>query len=53
LLSFFIRLLVTAIVIKIADKLFSGFEVRSFMTAIWLAVALALASTLVDNLFLY
>jgi putative membrane protein len=48
LLSFFVRLLVTAIVIKITDKFFSGFEVRSFTTAVILACAMALASTLVN-----
>jgi putative membrane protein len=46
LLSFFIRLIVTAIVIKIADKFFAGFEVRSFTTAIILACIMAIAGSL-------
>ena len=49
LLSFFIRLIVTAIVIKIADKLVRGFEVRGFWPALLIAIALAIASTLVDS----
>lgn len=47
LLSFFVRLIVMAIVIKIADKFFSGFEVRSFTTAIILACIMAVAGSLV------
>lgn len=46
LLSFFVRLLVTAVVIKITDKFFSGFEVRSFTTALILAVIMAIAGSL-------
>ncbi len=46
LLSFFVRLIVMAIVIKIADKFFSGFEVRSFTTAIILACIMAVAGSL-------
>lgn len=49
LLSFIIRLIVTAIVIKIADKLVRGFEVRGFWPALLIAIALAIASTLVDS----
>ena len=49
LLSFIIRLIVTAIVIKIADKLTRNFEVKGFWPALVIAIALALASTLVDN----
>ena len=46
LLSFFVRLIVLAIVIKIADKFFSGFEVRSFTTAIILACIMAVVGSL-------
>ncbi|MCU7549118.1 phage holin family protein [Chitinophagaceae bacterium LB-8] len=46
LLSFLIRLFVTAIMIKIADAFFSGFEVKSFTTAFIMAVILALAGAL-------
>ena len=49
LLSFVIRLIVTAIVIKIADKLTRNFEVKGFWPALVIAIALALASTLVDR----
>ena len=49
LLSFIIRLVVTAIVIKIADKLVRGFEVRGFWPALVIAIALAIASTLFDS----
>lgn len=48
LLSFFVRLVVTAIVIRITDRLFSGFEVKTFAAALWLAFGMALASTLLD-----
>jgi putative membrane protein len=51
LLSFFVRLLVTAIVIRITDQLFSGFEVRTFMAALLLAIALAVAGTLLDAVY--
>jgi putative membrane protein len=46
LLSFVVRLVVTAIVIKITDKLFSGFEVASFKTALLLALIMAIAGML-------
>lgn len=42
LLSFFIRLIVTAVVVKIVDWLFSGFEIKGFLPALILAVALAI-----------
>jgi len=51
LLSFFVRLLVTAIVIKITDKFFSGFEVRTFMAALLLSIAMAIAGTLLDYIY--
>jgi putative membrane protein len=46
LLSFFIRLIVTAVMLKIADRLFRGFEVNGFATAILVAVIMAIAGTL-------
>ena len=52
LLSFVVRLLVTAIVIKITDKFFSGFDVPTFTAALLLAIGMALASTLL-NFILY
>ena len=50
LLSFFVRLIVLAIVIKITDALFSGFEVRSFGAAVLLACIMAVAGNLVNYL---
>jgi putative membrane protein len=49
LLSFIVRLIVTAVVIKIADKLISGFEVRGFWPALLIAIALSVATTLFDS----
>jgi putative membrane protein len=46
-LEFIVRLIVLAIMIKIADKFFSGFEVKSFGTAIILAAIMAIAGSLV------
>ncbi len=46
LLSFFVRLLVTAIMIKIADRFFSGFEVKTFSAAVIVACVMAIAATL-------
>jgi putative membrane protein len=45
LLSFVIRLLVTALMIKIADKLFSGFIVKGFLPAVIIAVVIAIAGS--------
>lgn len=50
LLSFFVRLLVLAVVIKIADRLFSGFEVSSFSAAVILACIMAIAGSLLTYL---
>ena len=51
LLSFFVKLLVSAVVIKIVDALVSGFKVRGFLAALILAAGIALASTLIDRAF--
>lgn len=48
LLTFFVRLIVTAVVIKIVDKFMSSFNVKGFTTALILAFILALAGTLVN-----
>lgn len=45
LLSFFVRLLVTAIIIKIVDKFFKGFEVKNFTAAVILAFIMAIVGT--------
>lgn len=49
LLSFVVRLVVTAIMIKLADKLFSGFEVKGWGAAFLLAICIAIAGTLLTN----
>jgi len=41
LLSFFIHLFVTAVMIKIADILFNDFEIKGFMPAVIIAVVMA------------
>lgn len=46
LLSFLVRLLVTAVMIKLADAFFSGFRVDSFRSALIMAVVLAIAGAL-------
>ncbi len=48
LLTFVVRLIVTAVMIKIADRLFSGFSVKGFMPALILAIAMAVAGTLIN-----
>ena len=48
LLSFLVRLLVTAIMIKIADAFFSGFRVDGFRTALIVAVILAMAGAILS-----
>jgi putative membrane protein len=47
LLSFFIHLFVTAIMIKIADFLFKDFKVRGFLPAIIIAVVLAIVGVII------
>lgn len=42
LLSFGIRLVVTAVMVKIADAIFTGFEIKGFLPALILAFALAI-----------
>jgi len=46
LLNFVVRLVVTAVVIKLADKLFIGFEVKGFGSALIIAVVMALVGSL-------
>lgn len=50
LLSFIVRLIVSAIMIKLADKLFSGFEVKGWTPAFILAICIAIAGTLFHTL---
>lgn len=51
LLSFIIRLIVTALMIKLADVFFKGFKVESFKTVLIMAVVLALAGTMFSHIF--
>jgi putative membrane protein len=49
-LSFIVRLIVTAVMIKIADAFFSGFRVDGFKTALIMAVVLAIAGALFSHI---
>ncbi len=49
LLTFITRIIVTAIVIKIADFFFKGFEVKTFKAALILACAMAIAGAIFEN----
>ena len=51
LLTFIVRLVITAFLIKVVDKFFSGFKVDTFGAAIILALAMALAGGLFDRLY--
>jgi putative membrane protein len=48
LLSFVIRLLVTAVMIKIADKFFTGFIVKGFLPAVIIAVVIAIVGSVLS-----
>jgi putative membrane protein len=48
LLTFLVRLFVTAVVIRITDKFFSGFEVHSFTAALIIAIVMALVGTILS-----
>ena len=49
LIGFIVKLIVSALMIKLADKLMSNFSVAGFWPALVIAIALATASTLVDR----
>lgn len=49
LLSFLVRLIVTAIVIQLTDSLFSGFKVSGFGSAFLIACVMAFAATVFDS----
>lgn len=51
LLSFFVRIFVSGILIKFASTLFKGFKVRSWAAAFILAFAIAVLSTGLDFIF--
>ncbi|KAA3438125.1 phage holin family protein [Rufibacter hautae] len=48
-LQFVVKLIVTAIIIKLVDKLVRNFEVRGFWPALVIAIAMAVASTLLER----
>ena len=48
LLSFVVRLVVTALMLQLADRFFKGFEVRGFWPAFLLAIGMAIAGTLLS-----
>jgi putative membrane protein len=48
LLSFVIRLIVSAVMIKIADKLFSGFIVKGFVPPLIIAVVIAIVGSVLS-----
>ncbi len=50
LLSFVVRLIVTAVMIKLADKLFKGFEVKGWGAAFVLAICIAIAGTILTSI---
>jgi putative membrane protein len=51
LLTFFVRLVVSAVIIKLVDRLMKGFEVRGFWPAVIIAAALSIASGILDRMF--
>lgn len=51
LLTFIVRVLVSAVMIKVVDKLFTGFEVKGFKAALILALAIAAAGALLDAVY--
>ncbi|RYY86948.1 MAG: phage holin family protein [Chitinophagaceae bacterium] len=51
LLEFLVRLLVTALMIKVAGALISGFAVRGFRTALLMALVMAVLGSVVQWVF--
>ncbi len=49
LLSFVVRLVITAVIIKLVDKLVGNFEIKGFWPALVIAIALAIAGTLLNR----
>lgn len=50
LVSFLVRLFVSAIMIKLADLLFPGFKVNGWLPAFIIAICMAIAGTLLTHL---
>ncbi|MEJ7559138.1 MAG: phage holin family protein [Pedobacter sp.] len=46
-LSFVVRLVVTALMIKLADIVFSDFEIKGFMPAVIIAVVMAIVGSII------
>lgn len=51
LLGFVIRVIVTAVLLKVVDKFMSGLTIQGFWPAIVIAIAVAIAGALVDQAF--
>lgn len=51
LLGFVIRVLVTAVLLKLVDKFMSGLTIQGFWPAVVIAIAVAVAGALVDQAF--
>lgn len=49
LMPFIVRLVVTALMLKLVDKLMSSFTITGFWPALVIALAVALAGTLIDE----
>ena len=50
LLSFVVRLIVSALMIKLSDKFFRGFEVKGWGAAFLLAIGIAIGGTILTNI---
>lgn len=50
LLTFFVRLFVTAVMIKLADFFFKSFQVKTFTAALVLALAMAIAGAVFEKI---
>ena len=48
LLTFVVRLIVSVLMIKLADKLFPGFEVKGWLPAFIIAICIAIAGSLIQ-----
>ncbi|WP_316812068.1 phage holin family protein [Pedobacter heparinus] len=48
LLSFIVHMVVTAVMIKVADKLFSDFYIKGFTPALIIALVMAIAGTVIS-----
>ncbi|MHA6280260.1 phage holin family protein [Salinimicrobium sp. CAU 1759] len=51
-LGFITRIIAYAIIIELADKLSTGFKTHGFMPSLWLAIIIAIVSSIVDWIIL-